>query len=237
MNNSGNGFEASTCKFTLSESEKQHLNKTTINYLTRPIRFFHQLEELFSDQSQADGSLAIDQATVNVDDGNDDNEDVVELDGYPIPIDNDEADSDIIGRHSPKVELDGNPLKKKRNRVTSSPSKNPTKGKANNKGKVSNDDMAASIKKLADSLAYPIIHVQKMPPTDPYANLWQRINSLVMTTKDKLEIATHLSKQDQYIFRSYLNYVDDVVLQEWINSYFEPRFHHDGCDGGSVAGH
>jgi hypothetical protein len=34
------------------------------------------LEELFSDQSQADGSLAIDQTTVNVDDGNDDNEDV-----------------------------------------------------------------------------------------------------------------------------------------------------------------
>ena len=26
MNNSGNGFEASTCKFTLSESEKQHLS-------------------------------------------------------------------------------------------------------------------------------------------------------------------------------------------------------------------
>ncbi|CAM0878496.1 unnamed protein product [Alopecurus aequalis] len=237
MNNSGNGFEASTCKFTLSESEKQHLSKTTINYLTRPIRFFHQLEELFSDQSQADGSLAIDQTTVNVDDGNDDNEDAVELQGYPIPIDSDEADSDIIGRHSPKVELDGNPLNKKRKRVASSPSKNPTKGKANNKGKVSNDDMAASIKKLADSLATPIIPMQPMPPADPYANLWKRINSLVMTAKDKLEIAAHLSKPDQDIFRSYLNYADDVVLQEWINSYFEAQFHHDGRDGGSAAGH
>ncbi|KAM0913261.1 hypothetical protein ACQ4PT_012277 [Festuca glaucescens] len=117
--------------------------KTTINYLTRPIRFFHELEELFSDQSQADGSLAIDQTTVNVDDGNDDNKDVLEHGGYPIPVDSDEADSDIIGRLSPKVELDGNPLNKKRKRVTSSPSKNPTKGKANNKDKVSNDDIGS----------------------------------------------------------------------------------------------
>jgi hypothetical protein len=161
------------------------------------------LEELFSDQSQADGSLAIDQTTVNVDDGNDDSE---EHEGYPIPVDSDEADSDTIGRHSPKLELDGNPLNKKRKRVTSSPSKNPTKGKAN-KGKVSNDDIAASIK-LADSLAAPIIPMQPMPPADPYANLWKRINSLTITAKDKLEIAAHLSKPDQEIFRSYLNYAD-----------------------------
>jgi hypothetical protein len=189
---------------------------------------------LFSDQSQADGSLAIDQTTVNVDDGNDDNEDVVEHEGYPIPVDSDEADSDMIGRHSPKLELDGNPMNKKRKRVTSSPSKNPTKGKAN-KGKVSSDDIAASIKKLADSLAAPIIPMQPMPPVDPYANLWKRINSLTITAKDKLEIAAHLSKPDQDIFRSYLNYADDAVLQQWVIGYFESQFRHDGRDGGSAA--
>ncbi|KAM0891937.1 hypothetical protein ACQ4PT_026099 [Festuca glaucescens] len=199
--------------------------------------FFHELEELFSDQSQADGSLAIDQTTVNVDDGNDDNEDVVEHESYPIPVDSDEADSDIIGHLSPKVELDGNPLNKKRKRVTSSPSKNPTKGKANNKGKVSNDDIAASIKKLADSLASPIIPVQPMPPLDPYANLWKRTNSLTITAKDKFEIATHLSKPDQDVFRSYLNYADDAVLQQWVISYFETKFHNVGHDGGSAAAH
>jgi hypothetical protein len=192
------------------------------------------LEELFSDQSQADGSLAIDQTTVNVDDGNDDNEDVVEHEGYPIPVDSDEADSDMIGRHSPKLELDGNPMNKKRKRVTSSPSKNPTKGKAN-KGKVSSDDIAASIKKLADSLAIPIIPIQPMPPVDPYANLWKRINSLTIIAKDKLEIAAHLSKPDQDIFRSYLNYADDAVLQQWVIGYFESQFRHDGRDGGSAA--
>ena len=195
------------------------------------------MEELFSHQSQADGSLAIDQTTFNVDDGNGDNEDVVELESYPILVDSDEADSDIIGRHSPKLDLDGNPLNKKRKRVSSSPSKNQSKVKAINKGKVSNDDIAASIKKLPDSLAAPVIHVQPMPPADPYANLWKRINSLTITAKDKLEIAAHLSKPDQDILRSYLNYADDAVLQEWIISYFEPKFHHDGCDGGSVAGH
>jgi hypothetical protein len=76
-----------------------------------------------------------------------------------------------------------------------------------------------------------------MPPTDPYANLWKRINSLTITAKDKLEIATHLAKPDQDIFRSYLNYADDAVLQQWVISYFETKFHNDGHDGGSTAAH
>jgi hypothetical protein len=151
-----------------------------------------------------------------------------------LELDSDEADSDTIGRHSTKLELDGNPLNKKRKRVTSSPSKNPTKGKAN-KGKVSSDDIAASIKKLADSLAAPIIPMQQMPPADPYANLWKRINPLTITAKDKLEITAHLSKPDQEIFRSYLNYADDAVLQQWVIGNFKSRFRQDGRNGGSAA--
>ncbi|KQJ98424.1 hypothetical protein BRADI_3g36851v3 [Brachypodium distachyon] len=113
--------------FLPSPNEKQ-----VVNYLTKPIRFFHQLQELFSDQSHADGSLAADQTTVNVDDDSDDNE---KVEGYPIPMDSDEADSDTIGCQSPRVDLDGKPSNKKRKRVTSSPHKKPTKGKANSKSK------------------------------------------------------------------------------------------------------
>ncbi|VAH29003.1 unnamed protein product [Triticum turgidum subsp. durum] len=235
MANSGNGLDRTTFTFTLSESKKQRLNKTAVNYLTRPIRFFHQLEELFSDQSHADGSLAVDQTTVNVDDGSDDSEDVRELEGNLIPADSDEADSDTIDRRSPKVDLDGNPLNKKRKCASSSPSKKPTKGKANKKGKVSNDDMVTSIKKLAESLASPIVSVQPMPPADPYANLWKRINALTIPAKDKLEIVAYLSKPDQDIFRSYLNYADETILREWVISYFEPQFHEGGNDGSAAA--
>ncbi|XP_044456230.1 uncharacterized protein [Triticum aestivum] len=209
--------------------------KTAVNYLTRPIRFFHQLEELFSDQSHADGSLAVDQTTVNVDDGSDDSEDVRELEGNLIPADSDEADSDTIDLRSPKVDLDGNPLNKKRKCASSSPSKKPTKGKANKKGKVPNDDMVTSIKKLAESLASPIVSVQPMPPADPYANLWKRINALTIPAKDKLEIVAYLSKPDQDIFRSYLNYADETILREWVISYFEPQFHEGGNDGSAAA--
>ncbi|XP_044405447.1 uncharacterized protein [Triticum aestivum] len=211
------------------------VQKTAVNYLTRPIRFFHQLEELFSDQSHADGSLAVDQTTVNVDDGSDDSEDVRELEGNLILADSDEADSDTIDRRSPKVDLDGNPLNKKRKCASSSPSKKPTKGKANKKGKVSNDDMVTSIKKLAESLASPIVSVQPMPPVDPYANLWKRINALTIPAKDKLEIVAYLSKPDQDIFRSYLNYADETILREWVISYFEPQFHEGGNDGSAAA--
>ncbi|KAF7059037.1 hypothetical protein CFC21_065990 [Triticum aestivum] len=211
MANSGNGLDRTTFTFTLSESEKQRIN------------------------SHVDGSLAVDQTTVNVDDGSDDSEDVRELEGNLIPADSDEANSDTIDRRSPKVDLDGNPLNKKRKCASSSPSKKPTKGKANKKGKVSNDDMVTSIKKLAESLASPIVSVQPMPPADPYANLWKRINALTIPAKDKLEIVAYLSKPYQDIFRSYLNYADETILREWVISYFEPQFHEGGNDGSAAA--
>ncbi|PNT68185.1 uncharacterized protein LOC100840744 isoform X2 [Brachypodium distachyon] len=204
-----------------------YFEKQVVNYLTKPIRFFHQLQELFSDQSHADGSLAADQTTVNVDDDSDDNE---KVEGYPIPMDSDEADSDTIGCQSPRVDLDGKPSNKKRKRVTSSPHKKPTKGKANSKSKVRDDEMASSIKRLADSLVAPPVPVQPVPPPDPYANLWKRINALPFTAKDKLEIAAHLSKPDQDVFRSYLNQADDALLSEWVITYFERQ---DG--GGNVV--
>ncbi|PNT68187.1 hypothetical protein BRADI_3g36851v3 [Brachypodium distachyon] len=168
-----------------------------------------------------------DQTTVNVDDDSDDNE---KVEGYPIPMDSDEADSDTIGCQSPRVDLDGKPSNKKRKRVTSSPHKKPTKGKANSKSKVRDDEMASSIKRLADSLVAPPVPVQPVPPPDPYANLWKRINALPFTAKDKLEIAAHLSKPDQDVFRSYLNQADDALLSEWVITYFERQ---DG--GGNVV--
>nr|CAB3495780.1 unnamed protein product [Digitaria exilis] len=78
--------------------------KTTVNYLTRPIRFYHLLEELFIDQSQADGSFAADQTTVNIPDGSYDNDGIKEIEGYNFTVGTDEdADSDNIARHSPKT--------------------------------------------------------------------------------------------------------------------------------------
>ncbi|XP_003566824.1 uncharacterized protein LOC100846396 [Brachypodium distachyon] len=233
MANSENGFDYTSCKFTISESEKENLNvSTVVNYLTKPIRFFHQLRELFSSQSHADGSLAADQTTVNLDDDGDDYE---KVEAYTIPVDSDEADSDTIGGRSPRVDLDGNPSIKKRKRVTSSPHKKQIKGKANSKSKVCDDEMASSIKRLADSLVAPPVPIQPVPPADPYANIWKRINALPVTAKDKLEIAAHLSKPEQDVFRSYLNHADDALLSEWVIGYFEHRFQNGGGNGGSVV--
>ncbi|KAL6660182.1 hypothetical protein ACP70R_002304 [Stipagrostis hirtigluma subsp. patula] len=228
MGNSGNGFDATSCKFTLSESEKAKLSKTTVNYLTRPIRFFHLLEELFSDQSQADGSLAADQTTVNVGDDSDD-DGVKEIEGYTLAGNSDEdADSDTIARLSPKTDLDGKPSSKRRKREKS-PSKKPTKGK------VSNNDMAASIVMLANSLANPppvppSVPVQPVVPADPYANLWNRINALTITAKDRLAIVAYLSSPSQEVFRSYLNSSPDSMLNEWVISFFD---HQQGGTQGS----
>ncbi|KAI4993624.1 hypothetical protein ZWY2020_007937, partial [Hordeum vulgare] len=96
---------------------------------------------------------------------------------------NDEADSHNIDCHSPKVDLEVKSLNRKHKCVSSSPSK-----------KISIDDMAANIKKSADSLASPIVSVQPMPPTNPYTNRWKRINALTIPVKDKLEVVAYLSK-------------------------------------------
>nr|CAB3451504.1 unnamed protein product [Digitaria exilis] len=217
--NSGNGFDSTLCKFTLSESEKENLSKATVNYLTRPIRFYHLLEELFIDQSQADGSFAADQTTVNIPDGSDDNEGIKEIEGYNFTADTDEdADSDNIARHSPKTDLDGNPPSKKRKCEKSN-------SKKSAKSKVSTTDVSASIAMLVDSLLKPPppppIPVQPVVPADPYANLWKRINDLTITSKDKLVIVDHLSKPNQDVLRSYLNCSPDSMLHEWVINFFE----------------
>lgn len=195
------------------------LQKTTVNYLTRPIRFYHLLEELFIDQSQADGSFAADQTTVNIPDGSDDNDGVKEIEGYNFTADTDEdADSDNIARHSPKTDLDGNPSSKKGKYEKSN-------SKKSAKSKVSTTDVVASIVMLVDSLSKPPppppVPVQPVVPPDPYANLWKRINDLTIMSKDKLMIVAHLSKPDQDVLRSYLNCSPDSMLHEWVINFFE----------------
>nr|CCI55357.1 PH01B035L11.2 [Phyllostachys edulis] len=83
MGKSGFGFDAAAYKFNIDPSEKdpKKLGTMKYNYLTRPIKFFHLLEELFVDSAQADGSLALDQSTVNVASDNAGNRSVKELEG------------------------------------------------------------------------------------------------------------------------------------------------------------
>ncbi|KAL6893578.1 hypothetical protein ACP4OV_007676 [Aristida adscensionis] len=60
LNNSGNGFDVTRCKITISESEKSKLNDRQRRLLSKPIKFFHEMQEVFMGNN-VDVSLAMDQ--------------------------------------------------------------------------------------------------------------------------------------------------------------------------------
>ncbi|WVZ78615.1 hypothetical protein U9M48_026298, partial [Paspalum notatum var. saurae] len=222
---SGYGFDATTHKFIIDLSEKdlKKFGPTKYNYLTRPIKFFNLLEELFLNSSLADGSLALDQSTVNVPSDSDESEGVKELENYQMTGDDGGVDSDTIPRHSPSTE--GTICSKKRKRV---PSKNAWKGKRC-RGNM-NDEVSSSIMRLCDALmcANPAATVQnnviREEPSDPNASLWKRIDDLVITETDKIAIATYLSQPNQEKLCGFLKAASDKTFQTWVMEFIGQKY-------------
>ena len=74
------------------------LQKIKFNYLTHSIKFYHLLEELFSDSSHADGSLAID---VNDASENVESDASSETSNHTSTAEQGLSDSDMIAPNSP----------------------------------------------------------------------------------------------------------------------------------------
>lgn len=96
-----------------------HQKKTKKSLVT--FKFFRLLEELFVDSSQADGSLALDQSTVNVISDSGVSGSVKELKIYSLTVEDGGNDFGTIARNSPTIE--GTNLGKKHKRIKS-PAKN-----------------------------------------------------------------------------------------------------------------
>ncbi|RLM99011.1 hypothetical protein C2845_PM06G15450 [Panicum miliaceum] len=164
---SGNGFDAASRKFNLPYSEKSPSKLGTLkyNYLTRPIKFFQLMEELFGESGQANGSLAIDQYTS---DAEDDRSEIETDDSFTV--EHGENDSDTIARSdSPDLAFSSG-LKHKNMK---SPMKKLRKHKEKRANALENDKIASSIVMLANSVAS-----SAPAPADPYANLWKRIEDI-----------------------------------------------------------
>ncbi|KAJ1256429.1 hypothetical protein BS78_10G246200 [Paspalum vaginatum] len=146
LEKSGYGFDAPAKKFNIDPTEKDpnKLGITKYNYLTRHIKFYNLLEELFANSSRADGELALDQSTVNVPSGSDDSDGVKEVENYQMTVE-DGNESDTIARDSPTT--DGTISSKKRKRVLS---KSDRKGKT--RCRSMNDEVSASIVRLCNTL-------------------------------------------------------------------------------------
>ncbi|RCV46095.1 hypothetical protein SETIT_9G504900v2 [Setaria italica] len=206
------------------------------NYLTRPIKFFHLMEELFGESAQANEFLAVDQNTLDVEDcksesGSDDS----------FTAEHIENDSDTIARSSPAVvetiAHSSPPVKhtiacsspqavgfssgmKRKN--MKSPMKKHRKDKPKHAKALENDPIAGSIVMLAKSIA---------APSDPYANLWKHIEDIPFPPRDKVDITSFLSKPEQVYLRNCLNAASDQSFGTWVTDYLGAKY---STSGGSV---
>ncbi|CAN6201817.1 unnamed protein product [Urochloa humidicola] len=222
---SGNGFDAVSRKFNLPYTEKSpsKLGTGKYNYLTRPIKFYHLMEEIFGESAQATGSLAVDQCTL---DAQDDKSESASDDSFTAEHGGD--DSDTITRSSPPpveditacshAQLFGCSSGMKRKNIKS-PVKKHRKDKAKHAKALENDPIAGSIVMLAKSIAS-----SGTAHADPYANLWKRIEEIPFPPRDKVDIASFLSKPEQVYLRNYLNAASDQSFGAWVTDYLGAKY-------------
>ncbi|KAL6634931.1 hypothetical protein ACP70R_027602 [Stipagrostis hirtigluma subsp. patula] len=232
LNKSGNGFDATRCKITVSESEKEKLNDRARRLLSKPIKFFHEMEELFLG-SNADGSLAMDQETCLEDAKDSDSGDSGGINNtscYANPVDLLDDDSDTLPspknlKLSPACAASGDNSSSstlrsgmKRPRGVKSPKKKPQKPKSrfSEATEVISTTMQALVKSFAEPPPPP-----PLPKLDnPYANLWKRLEALpILRSEDKVNIGVYLARPDCEGMRSFLDASSDKTLETWVYQF------------------
>ena len=180
------------------------------------------MEELFGESGQANGSLAVDQYTLDEEDdrsesGSDDS----------FTTEHGDNDSDTIARCSPPIEgtiaLTCRPVagfsSGMKCKYMKSPINTLRKDKARRAKALENDKIAESIVMLANSVAS-----SGLAPADPYANLWKRIEDIPFPPQDKVDIASFLSKPEQVYLRNYLNAASDQSFGTWVTDYLGAKY-------------
>ncbi|CAD6236052.1 unnamed protein product [Miscanthus lutarioriparius] len=71
--------------------------------------------------------------------------------------------------------------------------------------------------------------------TDPYADLWKRIEDIPFPPRDKVDIATYLSKPEQVHLRNYLNAASDQSFGTWVTDYLGAKYRVTGVDDGEYG--
>ncbi|WVZ83569.1 hypothetical protein U9M48_030701 [Paspalum notatum var. saurae] len=214
LGKSGNGFDAAACKFNIPYFEKSpsKLGTAKYNYLTRPIKFFGLMKELFGASVKANGSLAIDQSTLDAEDGTDESGSDQSFTAEYGEAEHGENNSDTIA--GSRTLLFGSISSMKRKNMKVSVKKH-TKDKAKRARPLKDDEIAASIVMLANSIAS-----SGAAPTDPY----KRIEDIPFPPRDKVDIAAHLSKPEQVYLCNYLNAASDESFGTWVIDYLGDKY-------------
>lgn len=196
--------------------------------LSKPIKFFHEMQELFSGMN-ADGSLAMDPET-GLDDGSDpsdsESEELNDMSMYPQSIDLEGNDSDTIpappsskvaasvGIRSSKKHQAG----KKRPRDVKSPTKKTMK-QPKSSFVDATEHITATMKAIQQTLANPPPAPQWPQLIDPSVALWQRLEAINISTEDKILIGEYLASPTNEGMRSFLSYSSDKTLETWVYKF------------------
>ncbi|XP_073365323.1 uncharacterized protein [Aegilops tauschii subsp. strangulata] len=228
ISKSGNVFDEIRCVITISESEKSCLNDSARRLLSKPIKFYYEMQELFTGTS-ADGSLAMDQHTCTIDsDDSDNDEGLYNLNCYPQYEGPLEEDFDTLpttyGPKRPPVQVGADSSSSSTSRVgTKRPrgSRSPSKKRQKNKSRFaeSAEEINSTLKSLQQSLAAP---APQMPQViDPYASLWHRLEVLPITMDQRGTIGMHLSSKDNEGLRGWLCCASDKTFETWVWKFFD----------------
>ncbi|XP_037450994.1 uncharacterized protein LOC119321403 [Triticum dicoccoides] len=171
ISKSGNVFDDIRCVITISESEKSCLNDRARRLLSKPIKFYYEMQELFTGTS-ADGSLAMDQHTCTIDsDDSDNDEGLYDLNCYPQYEGPLEEDSDTLpttyGPKRPPVHAGADNSSSSTSRVgTKRPrgSRSPSKKRQKIKSRLaeSAEEINSTLKSLQQSLAALLLKCPKL---------------------------------------------------------------------------
>nr|CAB3499137.1 unnamed protein product [Digitaria exilis] len=201
--------------------------------LAKPIKFYHEMEELFVGSS-ADGSLAMDQETCLNDDGNSsdnsESEWMNDTTCYAQHVDLAGDDSDTLpeieghkkGLFSTASGDDSSssmPHAGKKRPRGKSPSKKPQKSRSRfaEATKEINTTMKAIVQALAEPPPPPPLPTPH--PGGAHASLWKKIEALPITTEDKVSIGVYLARPEQEGMRDFLSASSDNTLETWVYKF------------------
>nr|CAB3484965.1 unnamed protein product [Digitaria exilis] len=233
LSKSGNSFDHVKCKLTISESEKSELSDRARRLLAKPIKFYHEMEELFVGSS-ADGSLAMDQETCLNDDGNSsdnsESEWMNDTTCYAQHVDLAGDDSDTLpeikghkkGLFSIASGDDSSssmPHAGKKRPRGKFPSKKPQKSRSRfaEATKEINTTMKAIVQALAEPPPPPPLPTPQ--PGGAHASLWKKIEALPINTEDKVSIGVYLARPEQEGMRDFLSASSDNTLETWVYKF------------------
>ncbi|PUZ69243.1 hypothetical protein GQ55_2G092600 [Panicum hallii var. hallii] len=205
LSKSGNTFGTSRSMVIISESEKANLQVRARRLLSKPIKFFNEMQDLFLNSS-ADGSLAMEANTclneTQADEDNDYDDDLCnELSSYAPPEDNLGDDSDTLP--SPIIK------------------------RLRSEGKAQKRDVRpkSRMSRVGDAITTTLVELQneikKPPPPPPSMRssddiLWQRLENMTLTTDQKLMVGTFLASKEQKGMRSFLSGSSEITFQSWV---------------------